>query len=56
MAKRAKKERKKTVKIFLDFLFATAGIAVGLGVGLIVFAILCGITKAIIKALEEMME
>jgi len=37
VAKRAKKERKKTVNVFFDFMLGTLGIILGLGLGIALF-------------------
>ena len=42
-----KKGREKTVRIFIDFTLATAGIAVGAILGLFVVSLICIVLKAI---------
>jgi len=53
MAKRAKKEGQKTVSIFLNFAFATAGIIVGTIVGLLLVALLSALLKAVWLVIQE---
>jgi predicted lipid-binding transport protein (Tim44 family) len=39
MAKRAKKERQKTVSVFFDFMLGTLGIILGIGLGIALFIV-----------------
>jgi hypothetical protein len=56
MAKRAKKERQKTVSIFLNFAFATAGIIVGAIVGLLIVAAISALLKAVWLVIQEVVK
>lgn len=53
LAKGAKKARQKTVSIFLNFAFATAGIIVGTIVGLLIVAAISALLKAIWLVIQE---
>lgn len=56
MAKGAKKARQKTVSIFLNFAFATAGIIVGTIVGLIIVAAISALLKAVWLVIQEVVK
>ena len=53
VAKGAKKGKEKTVSIFLNFAFATAGIIVGTIVGLLIAALMSALLKAVWIVIQE---
>ena len=53
MAKGSKKARQKTVTIFLNFAFATAGIIVGTIVGLLIVAAISALLRAVWLVIQE---
>ncbi len=56
MAKGSKKEREKTMSIFLNFAFATAGIIVGTIFGLLIVAAISALLKAVWLVIQEVVK